>query len=107
MANVVGERFQITIDKNVRKQLGIQPGDLAIERVQDGRMVVTFMPKPHRESQLGIIRKLTGKPIEPITDWAALRDRAWDARSAEIRAVLRADSARHAKGRRGSRVRSS
>jgi AbrB family looped-hinge helix DNA binding protein len=33
MPNVVGERFQITIDKKVREELGIKAGDLAIERV--------------------------------------------------------------------------
>ena len=33
MPNVVGERFQITIDKRVREELGIKPGDRAIERV--------------------------------------------------------------------------
>jgi len=37
MANVVGERFQITIDKKVREELGVQPGDQAVEFVEDGR----------------------------------------------------------------------
>ena len=53
MSNVVGERFQITIDKKVREQLGIEPGDRAVEWVEDGRLVVYFMPKPHSRSLLG------------------------------------------------------
>lgn len=96
MANVVGERFQITIDKAVREELGVKPGDLAIERVHEGRLVVTFAPGRHSRSQLGILRRYAKEPIEPITDWDAYRDRAWSARSAEIMEVLREDSARHA-----------
>jgi AbrB family looped-hinge helix DNA binding protein len=92
MANVVGERFQITIDKTVREQLGIQPGDLAIERVEDGRLVVDFMPKPHRRSMLGILKR-PGQPV--IEDWAAVKEAAWAARTAEIVEVLERDSARH------------
>jgi AbrB family looped-hinge helix DNA binding protein len=92
MANVVGERFQITIDKKVREELGVQPGDRAIERVEDGRLVVTFMPKPHRQSFLGILKR-PGQM--PITDWEAVKDRAWAARTAEIIEGLEADSRRH------------
>lgn len=92
MANVVGERFQITIAKELREELGVQPGDRAIERIEDGRMVVYFMPKPHRRSLLGILKR-PGQ--EPITDWEAVKDRAWAARTAEIMEVLEADSRRH------------
>ena len=92
MANVVGERFQITIDKQVREQLGIQPGDQAIEFVEDGRLVVYFMPKPHNRSLLGILHR---PGMEPITDWGAVKERAWAQRTAEIMEVLEADSRRH------------
>jgi AbrB family looped-hinge helix DNA binding protein len=103
MPNVVGERFQITIDKKVREELGIQPGDQAMEWVEDGRLVVAFMPRPHSESMLGILKRYRDKPIEPITDWEAYFDRAWAARGAEIREVLEADSKRHrAKTRSGA-----
>lgn len=95
MPNVVGERFQITIDKRVREQLGIKPGDQAVEWVEDGRLVVGFLPRPHNESMLGILKKLANVPIEPITDWQAVKDRAWAARTAEIMEVLRDDSRRH------------
>jgi AbrB family looped-hinge helix DNA binding protein len=91
MANVVGERFQITIDKNAREQLGIRPGDRAIERVEDGRLVVSFMPAPHRDSLLGLFRR---PDLPPITDWDAVKDRAWSARTAEIQEVLEADGSR-------------
>jgi AbrB family looped-hinge helix DNA binding protein len=103
MPNVVGQRYQITIDKKVRGELGIQPGDQAVEWVEDGRLVIAFMPRPSTESMLGIVKRHMDKPIEPITDWEAYFDRAWAARGAEIREVLEADGERHrAKPRPGS-----
>jgi AbrB family looped-hinge helix DNA binding protein len=92
MANIVGERYQITIDKAVRDELGIQPGDRAIERVEGGRLVIDFMPRPHNRSLYGIFHR---PGMEPITDWEAFFDKVWEARGAEISEVLAADSARH------------
>ena len=100
MPNVVGERFQITIDKKVREALGIQPGDQAVEWVEDGRLVIGFLPRTHNESMLGILKKMTGRTIEPITDWEALKERAWAARSAEVMEALEADSRRHRSAQR-------
>jgi AbrB family looped-hinge helix DNA binding protein len=100
MPNVVGERYQITIDKKVREQLDVKPGDQAVEWVEDGRLVVTFLPRPHDRSMLGILKKYTDQPIEPVTDWQALKERAWAARSAEIMETLEADSRRHGSRRR-------
>ena len=95
MPNVVGERFQITIDKKVRERLGIKPGDRAFESVEGDKLVVTFLPSAHDESMLGILKRYTDRPIEPINDWEAVKERAWAARSAEIREALAADSQRH------------
>jgi AbrB family looped-hinge helix DNA binding protein len=81
MANVVGDRYQITIDKRVRDQLGVQPGDLAIEAVEDDRLVVTFVPRPHRDSLLGALRK---PGTAPIRDWQEFKDAAWRERSREV-----------------------
>lgn len=91
MANVVGERFQITIDKKIREDLGIRPGDMAVEKVEGGRLVVYFLPKPHRDSLLGILKQ---PGIKPITDWRAVKEAAWAGRSAEIMDVLHGEGAR-------------
>ena len=53
------------------------------------------MSRPNNESMLGILKRYTDMPIEPITDWEALKGRAWATRTAESREVLRADSERH------------
>jgi AbrB family looped-hinge helix DNA binding protein len=95
MANVVGDRFQITIDKRVRDELGVQPGDLAIERVEDGHLIVSFVPRPHRESLLGILRQ---PGVGPITDWGALLEGGRRARAAEVVGSL--DTGRAARRRR-------
>lgn len=53
----VGERGQITIEKQVREKLGIKPKDIAIQAVVDGRLVVTFVKpcEPHMRSLAGIL----------------------------------------------------
>ena len=65
----VGERFQLVIERDVRRELGISPGDRAIETVENGRLVVTFLPARHRRSLLG---RLAGRGR--IRDMADLRD---------------------------------
>lgn len=98
MTNKVGDRFQITIDKKVRRQLAIRPGDLAVERAEDGRLVVEFIRR-HPESMLGWAKRHATRAVEPITDWDAMKDRVWAVRAAEIREVLEEDSRRHRGGR--------
>ena len=75
MASTVGERGQVTIEKAIREELGVYAGDQAIQRVENGRLVVEFVPAPHRRSLLGA---LAGKRRrEPENeDWVALRDAA-------------------------------
>lgn len=91
MANVVGDRYQITIDKRLRDQLGVLPGDLAIEAIEDGRLVVSFVSRPHRESLLGVLRR---PGSAPIGDWSALMEGARRARSVEIMESLEGGKAR-------------
>jgi len=92
MPNKVGERYQMVIDRKARRELGVMPGDLATQRVEDGRLVVEFVPAPHHRSLYGILRRPGRKPI---TDWQAVKDRAWAMRTAEIMEILRRDSERH------------
>jgi len=91
MANVVGERFQITIDKTVRRTLGIKPGDLAVERVEDGRLVIEFIPGLKRESLFGLFHRAG---IPPVRDWDALREGTWTDRHREqqLRETLPVDT---------------
>jgi AbrB family looped-hinge helix DNA binding protein len=98
MPNVVGDRFQITIDKRVREQLGIKPGDRAVEYIENGLLVVEFLPRPHDRSLRGILKRPEVQPW--TTDSAVEKDAAWVARSAEVTASLSEDSERHRSMRR-------
>ncbi len=65
----VGERFQLVIERDVRRELGISPGDRAIETIENGRLVITFLPSRHRRS---LLARLAGRGR--IEDMADLRD---------------------------------
>ncbi len=73
MVTKVGERGQITIEKQIREELGVYTGDHAIQRVEDGRVVVEFVPGPHRRSLAGVLAgKVTKRPHDE--SWDALRE---------------------------------
>jgi AbrB family looped-hinge helix DNA binding protein len=75
MPSRVGERGQVTIEKAIREELGVFAGDQAIQRVEDGRVVIEFVPPPHRRSLAGALAdKVTRVP--PDEDWAVLREAA-------------------------------
>lgn len=53
----VGERGQITIERDIRRALDIQPKDVAIQRIEHGRLVVEFIRpvEPHTRSLVGVL----------------------------------------------------
>ena len=76
MTSRVGERGQITIEKAIREQLAIYAGDEAVQRVEDGRIVIEIVPGRHRRSLAGSLRAQVGRVPEDET-WEALREAAW------------------------------
>lgn len=75
MTSRVGERGQVTIEKAIRDQLGVYAGDQAIQRIEDGRVVIEFVPAPHRRSLAGALRdKVTRHPTDER--WSTLREAA-------------------------------
>ena len=65
----VGERYQVVIERDARRELGVSPGDRAVETVENGRLVITFLPARHRRSLLG---SLAG--AGPVVDASIERD---------------------------------
>ena len=64
----VGERGQITIEREIREKLGVRPRDIAVQRVQDGRLVVEFV-RPHEPHMRSLARFLGPSPrllTEPL-----------------------------------------
>ncbi len=72
MASTVGERGQVTIEKAIREELGVYAGDVAVQRVEDGKVVIEFVPAPHRRSLAGALRDKVGRMPADQT-WSALR----------------------------------
>ncbi len=66
---IVGDRYQIVIERKAREQLGVRPGDRAVEVVDGNRLIVTFLPEPHKRSLRG---RLRGPGT--IEDFASYRD---------------------------------
>lgn len=78
MASRVGERGQVTIEKAIREELGVYAGDQAVQRVEDGRVIIEFVPAEHRRSLAGSLgEKVRRWP--PDERWPTLRDAASDA----------------------------
>lgn len=74
----VGDRYQVVIERDVRRELGVLPGDRAVETVEDGRLVITFLPPRHRRSLLG---RLAGEGR--VTDPSVERDLVSDLLASE------------------------
>jgi bifunctional DNA-binding transcriptional regulator/antitoxin component of YhaV-PrlF toxin-antitoxin module len=62
MTSRVSERSQITIDRVIRKRLGVRPGMVAHQRAVDGHLEVIFLPEPHRESLYGVLHEESEEP---------------------------------------------
>ena len=75
MASTVGERGQVTIEKAIREELGVYGGDIAVQRLEGRRVVIEFVPAPHRRSLAGVLREKVGQRPADET-WSALRDAA-------------------------------
>lgn len=77
MTSRVGERGQITLAKQIREELGIYAGDEAVQRVEDGRIVIEVVPGRHRRSLAGVLASKVGR--HPADEsWDALRRAAWE-----------------------------
>ena len=71
MVAVVNKRGQITIDREIREQLGVKPGMRAVQDIMNGVLMVTFIPAPHRRSLAGVLGN--AKQRAPV-DWDEARE---------------------------------
>ncbi len=84
MANTVGEKGQVVIEKPIREALGIRPGSLAVQVLRDDHVEIRFFPPEHNRSLKGLLAdKLTKVP--EIGDWREVQEDAWGAAAAEKR----------------------
>jgi bifunctional DNA-binding transcriptional regulator/antitoxin component of YhaV-PrlF toxin-antitoxin module len=58
MANVIGPKGQLVIEKGIRDQLGVGPGWKAIQRIVGDHVELRFIPPTHNRSLAGILKHL-------------------------------------------------
>ena len=76
MTVVVGAKGQVVIEKPIRDALGIQPGDVAVQRIVDGGVEIQFFPAEHDRSLRGILEPAGAYRVSE-REWDEARERAW------------------------------
>ena len=80
MANKVGTKGQVVIDKEIRDKLGIGPGWLALQRIVDGHLEINFVMPEHNRSLKGVLAPyINSNAIETDEDWHKAKEMAWEA----------------------------
>lgn len=77
MANKVGTKGQIVIEKEIRDSLGIESGWIAIQQLVDDHVEVYFIPPEHGRSLRGSLQQYAAKHTMTAEEWDAARERAW------------------------------
>jgi AbrB family looped-hinge helix DNA binding protein len=80
MANVVGTKGQVVIAKEIRDELGIGPGWLALQRLVDDHVEIYFVMPEHNRSLKGALQKyIDPAVVESLKglSWQEIRDKAW------------------------------
>ena len=77
MSTIVGTKGQITIEKEIRDTLGVQPGWRTIQRLEGERVVLEFLPPKHRRSLVGILEHATNIRIPAGEAFEAAVEQAW------------------------------
>jgi bifunctional DNA-binding transcriptional regulator/antitoxin component of YhaV-PrlF toxin-antitoxin module len=77
MANLVGEKGQIVIEKPLRDALGVQPGFLAVQTLVKDHVEIRFYPPEHNRSARGALKKYA-KRVLSTDELREARDKAWE-----------------------------
>ena len=90
----VGLKGQVVIAKEIREQLGVQPGWGTVQEVVDDHVEVYFLQPEHRRSLLGVLRPYLQRslPTEEALDQA--RAEAWADAQNDRLALIRPDTRR-------------
>ncbi|HVT18348.1 MAG TPA: AbrB/MazE/SpoVT family DNA-binding domain-containing protein [Thermoanaerobaculia bacterium] len=76
MANKVGDKGQIVIEKPIRDALGVQPGFVAVQDLRADHVEIRFYPPEHSRSLRGVLAGRIERSVPPRR-WQKARDTAW------------------------------
>ncbi len=88
----VGGKGEVVIRKELRDQLGIEPGWIALQRLVDNRIEIQFFPPEHNKSLKGSLAKYVKKSIAPGKEWDEAREAAWKQRTEEKMGIKERDN---------------
>ena len=74
MANMVGEKGQVVIEKPLREALGVQPGFVTVQTLVDDHLEIRFFPPEHNRSLRGALKTNLNLSTEELRE---ARERAW------------------------------
>ena len=77
MANKVGTKGQVVINKDIRDRLGVGPGWLALQRLVDDHVEIYFVGPEHNRSLMGSLKKFVDPELVQGLSWDEIRELAW------------------------------
>jgi bifunctional DNA-binding transcriptional regulator/antitoxin component of YhaV-PrlF toxin-antitoxin module len=77
MSTVVGQKGQVTIERPIREALGIAAGWRAVQRAENGALVIHFLPPKHRRSLAGTLADATTVRAASEEELNRAIDEAW------------------------------
>ena len=76
MANLVGEKGQVVIEKPLRQALGVQPGFATVQTLVNDHVEIRFYPPEHDRSLRGVLAQYARRPVS-AEEWNEVREQAW------------------------------
>jgi bifunctional DNA-binding transcriptional regulator/antitoxin component of YhaV-PrlF toxin-antitoxin module len=77
MATLVGAKGQVTIEKQFRDRLGVEPGWRAIQRLEGDRLVLEFRPPKHDRSLYGVLASKAKRTFATAEELDAAIEEGW------------------------------
>jgi bifunctional DNA-binding transcriptional regulator/antitoxin component of YhaV-PrlF toxin-antitoxin module len=78
VSTLVGTKGQVTIEKEIRDALGVKPGWRAMQRLENGRVVIEFLPPRHSRSLAGILTNATSVRAPTEAELQVGIEQAWE-----------------------------
>ena len=77
MPNVVGKKGQVVISKEIRDELGVEPGWWALQSIVDNYVKIYFVPPEHNRSLMGSLKDSIPPGAGEGLSWEEMREMAW------------------------------